>query len=364
MDNVNSGEKIALDARMINMSGIGIYIQNLIKAGIYDIALGNADDIKEYEGNIAVIDYKSKIYGIKEQLKFPYRKLKKLKPDILHVPHYNVPIFYRGRMFVTIHDITHLVLPDILPNKFAYIYAKIMLWTAAHKAEKIFTVSENTKSDIIKFFKIKPEKIVVTYSGVDLKEFKKKNKEEYEYLYSKYSIPRDKKVLMYVGNLKPHKNLKRLLEAFKDIDEIDNTILILVGKAFKNHNVNAYEKLYGISDKVVHTGVVSQAELVDFYNLADLFVFPSLYEGFGLPPLEAMACGTPVICSNTSSLPEITGNAAYSFDPTDTHELARAINIVLKDESLREALITAGYERCNIFKGDYVTQKTINAFYM
>ena len=161
MNNDNSDKKIVIDARMINMSGIGTYIQHLVKAGIYDIALGNEAEIKEYISDIDVIDYDSKIYGIKEQLKFPYRKLRKLKPDILHIPHYNVPIFYRGRMFVTIHDLTHIVMPEILPNKFAYIYAKIMLWIAVHKAEKIFTVSENTKKDIIKIFKVDPEKIVV-----------------------------------------------------------------------------------------------------------------------------------------------------------------------------------------------------------
>ena len=358
MKNRDINKKIAIDARMINMSGIGTYIQHLVKEGIYDIALGNKGEINEYISDIDVIDYKSKIYGIKEQIKFPYRNLRKLKPDILHIPHYNVPIFYRGRMFVTIHDLTHLVLPEILPNKFAYIYAKIMLWIAAHKAEKIFTVSENTKKDIIKYLKIDPQKIIVTYSGVDTEEFRKKDMSEYEYLYDRYSIPRNKKIIMYVGNLKPHKNLIRLLEAFKDIDEIDNTVLILVGKAFENHNVSNYEKLYCIEDIVIHTGVVNQKELIDFYNLADLFVFPSLYEGFGTPPLEAMACGTPVICSNTSSLPEVVGNAAYMFDPIASCELTDIINIVLKNKVLKESLITLGNKRCRIFEWKYVIKRT------
>ena len=124
--------KVAVDARMLKMSGIGTYIKNLMKNDCYQIALGNKEDIKELnkidENNI--IEFDSKIYGIKEQLKFPYKELKKMKPDILHVPHYNVPIFYRGKMVVTIHDLTHLKLKQFLPNKFAYLYAKFMMWVA------------------------------------------------------------------------------------------------------------------------------------------------------------------------------------------------------------------------------------------
>ena len=168
---------------------------------------------------------------------------------------------------------------------------------------------------------------------------------------------------MYVGNLKPHKNLKRLLEAFKDIDEIEDTVLILVGKAFENHNVNAYEKQYGIEDKVIHTGIVSQTELVDFYNLADLFVFPSLYEGFGIPPLEAMACGTLVTCSNTSSLPEVVGDSACIFDPLNIDEIKKTINKCLKDDLLMRELIKRGFERCNKFKWSDCVYKTVNNFY-
>jgi glycosyltransferase involved in cell wall biosynthesis len=351
---------VAIDARMIKMSGIGVYIQHLVKAGIYNIALGRTDEIEEYDNNLNILKYDAKIYGIKEQLKFPYRKLRKLKPDILHIPHYNVPIFYRGKMVVTIHDLTHLVLPEILPNKFAYLYARVMLWFATHKAEKIFTVSENTKNDIIKYYKVKPEKIIVTYNGVDLSNFKKEEKSKYEYLYKKYSIDEDKKILMYVGNLKPHKNLKRLLEAYKDIDNFGDTVLLLVGKAFDNHNISEIEKVYGIEDKVIHTGMVSNEELVDLYNLADLFVFPSLYEGFGIPPLEAMACGTPVVCSNNSSLPEVVGDAAYTFNPLNVNEIRKAINVVMGDNELRLNYIEKGFSRCSVFKWDECVDKTIH----
>ena len=324
--------KVAIDARMINMSGIGMYVQNLIKNDCYNIALGKKDEIESVSKNVKIIDYDSKIYGIKEQLKFPYRKLKKEKIDILHVPHYNIPIFYRGKMIVTIHDLTHLIYPEFLPNKFAYLYAKFMLWLATKKAYKILTVSENTKKDILKFFKVNPDKIEVIYNAVG-EEFVEKNNEELEYLYDKFKIPKNKKIILYVGNLKPHKNLERLLEAYSKIDNKEDTCIVLVGKAFANYNaLEDREKQLQIEKNVIHTGIVTQEELVDLYNLADVFVFPSLYEGFGLPVIEALSCGTPVICSNTSSLPEVGGDAVEYFDPLNVEEIKEKIEKELLSE--------------------------------
>ena len=330
--------KIAVDARMINMSGIGTYIQNLIKNNCYNIALGNLEELKKYEKYIdEEIEFNEKIYGIKEQLRFPYKKLKKLKPDVLHVPHYNVPIFYRGKMVVTIHDLTHLVHKEFLPNKFAYYYAKFMMWIAIKKATKIITVSENSKKDILKFFKVNPDKIEVIYNGISLDQFYKKEKKDINYLYQKYNIPENRKNILYVGNLKPHKNLERLLEAFSKITNKDDYNLILVGKAFKNYNVlEEKEKLLNINKNVIHTGIVSQEELVDFYNLSDLFMFPSLYEGFGLPVLEALACGTKVACSNSSSIPEVGGDFVDYFNPYSIDEIKEKIEKNLFDSKKSE----------------------------
>lgn len=218
--------KIAIDARMYNMSGIGTYIQNLIKHGAYDIALGKKDEL-EGIGLKEIVEFDSGIYGIKEQLKFPYKELKKLKPDILHVPHYNVPIFYKGDMVVTIHDLTHLVYSEFLGSKLKKLYAKIMMKIAIKKAKLILTVSENTKKDLIKYFKVDESKIKVTYLGVK-DELEEKQRDEIDYLYEKFNIPKDKKLLMYVGNLKPHKNLENLLIAFSKMKNATECSLILV----------------------------------------------------------------------------------------------------------------------------------------
>lgn len=331
-------KKIAVDARMIKMSGIGTYIQNLMKNGCYDVALGIKEDIQETDKTIETIDFKAGIYGIKEQLKFPYKKIKQANVDILHVPHYNVPIFYRGKMVVTIHDLTHLVYPEFLPNKLAYFYAKFMMWIAIKKASKIITVSENSKKDIMKHFKVNSEKIEVIYNAVG-EEFVKKEKKELEKIYNKYAVPKDKKILMYVGNLKPHKNLERLLEAYSKINNIEDTRLLLIGKSFEKYKVlEDKEKFLKIKDKVIHTGIVTQEELVDLYNLADLFIFPSLYEGFGIPILEALACGTNVICSNTSSVPEVGGDVVEYFDPYNIDEMKNKIEENLDKKTNNEEI--------------------------
>ena len=351
--------KIAIDARMINMSGIGSYIKSLMNQGIYEIAIGNESEIKAVQSDIDVIEFNERIYGIKEQLKFPTKELKKRGVDMLHIPHYNVPVFYRGDFCVTIHDLIHLVLPEFLPNKLAYYYAKIVIRHCVKKAKIIFTVSENSKNDIIRMFKADPSKIVVTYNCVD-SAFVHKEKSQVEYLRQKYGIPAGKKIIMYVGNLKPHKNLLRLMQAYSKVDN-EESCLVLVGKAFDNKDIDETIDRLALNGKVIKTGIVNRDELVDFYNLADLFAFPSLYEGFGIPPLEAMACGTPVISSNTSSLPEVVGDAAITFDPYNVEEIAEALKKGLNDTELRNEIIEKGYKRAERFAVQEIAQQTIAA---
>lgn len=235
-------------------------------------------------------------------------------------------------MIVTIHDLTHLVYKELFGSKIKILYAKMMMKIAIKKAKIVLTVSENTKKDLIKYFKVDENKIKVTYLGVK-EDVKEKPKQDIEYLYEKFKIPKNKKILMYVGNLKPHKNLERLLISFSEMEESENCILLLVGKAFENYKVlYDKEKELKIEDKVIHTGIVTNEELVDLYNLIDLFVFPSLYEGFGLPVIEAMACGAKVACSNSSSLLEVGGKCIPYFDPKDISDMKKVIEGELKRE--------------------------------
>lgn len=346
-------EKVAIDARMIESSGIGTYIRNLMGQGIYDVALGDEESIRKYDRDVTVIPFKDNIYGIGEQIHFPYRELKKLGITKLHSPHYNIPLFFRGKLVVTIHDLIHLRLPEYLPNKFAYGYAWIMLKTSAVKAKLILTVSEYTKKDITELLHISPEKIQVTYNALE-EGYRIKRKEEYAYLYKEYGIAEDEKILLYVGNLKPHKNLGRLIQAFSQIS-ILKARLILVGKEFSNQDIHREITRRNIQDKVIVAGKVSHSKLIDLYNFADVFVFPSLYEGFGFPPLEAMACGTVVACSNAASLPEVVGEAGFLFDPVDIEQMrAKIENALMLNKYTYDQMVKKGYERVSFYNKEKV----------
>lgn len=331
---------IAIDARMIEMSGIGTYIQNLIISDIYDVAIGDEKLIHKYNPRIKVISFDAKIYSLKEQLFFPFKKLKKYNVSLIHFPHYNAPIFCKIPFVSTIHDLTHLIFPNFMKNKLARIYSKILIKHSVKKSRHIITVSENSKKDIIDFFKVDKDKITVTYNAID-SDFHYSNS-DLSYLFEKYKIDSQKFIYLYVGNLKEHKNLSRLLKAYSQTKYLDKTVLILAGKAFESLDLKSYESKLNISSNVTHTGLISKGELVDLYNLANVFVFPSLYEGFGIPPIEAMACNTPVISSNTSSLPEILGDAALYFDPYSIEQITNALNNIYENEKLRLDLVQKG----------------------
>lgn len=348
-----NGKIIGIDARMIEASGIGVYIQHQMGLGIYDVAVGREVEIRKYDKDVRIIPFDAPIYSPKEQLTFPQKAIREAGVALMHFPHYNVPLPYRGKFVLTLHDLIYLVLPEMIGSPIKLAYAKTLMANALKRSEHVFTVSENSKKDLQHFFGTPPSKITITYNGVD-GDFREKEKAEVRYLLSKFGIPEDKKVLLYVGNLKPHKNLQRLLEAFKALNR-DDTILLLVGKAFRNLTLEQREAELGIKNRVIHTGLVSKEELIDLYNLADVFVFPSLYEGFGIPPLEAMACGTPVIAANNSSIPEAVGDAAILVDAADTAQITEAIRNLLDDQALAEEYIRRGKAQYRKFPWDNVT---------
>lgn len=351
------GKKIAIDARMIEMSGIGTYIQHLMGQGIYDIALGDENLIRKYDRNVKVIPFNEKIYSPGEQIHFPYGELGKENADLIHFPHYNVPFFYRGRYVVTVHDLIHIKYPQYLKNTVARLYAKKLMKHAIAHAGHIFTVSNCSKKDLMEYFQIPENEITVTYNATDNR-FHKKSLKEVGYLRDQYNIANNKKIILYVGNLKPHKNLRTLLEAYSKLKNRDHYVLLLVGKAFDHNQIQDTEALYGIERGVITTGKVDNETLVDLYNIADMFVLPSLYEGFGIPPLEAMACGTPVVCSNASSLPEVVGDAALLFDPLNAKELAKDIERLSEDKALYDKLVRRGFSRVGMFNWDRTVSRT------
>lgn len=323
---MNKGEnklRIGVDVRMLKSSGIGKVIENILirmipmKPEWEFYLLGKRDEIKEVlfanKDNMHIIECDCPIYSIKEQFIMPLKIPAGL--DCFWSPHYNVPIFYRGKLIVTIHDLAHLALKDINESFFKKIYANVMFRMATNKAEKIICDSNFTKSELIKYIpNVREDKITVIYCGVDEK-WKNIKREK---------SPHKKPYFVYVGNIKPHKNLHRLINAYKNVAGEIKQDLVLIGKrdGFITGDNNICAEIEGYEDRIIFTGYVPDKMLRQYIANAAALIFPSLYEGFGLPPLEAMAAGVPVIVSNVASMPEVCGEYATYFDPLDENDIA------------------------------------------
>jgi glycosyltransferase involved in cell wall biosynthesis len=312
-------------------------------------------------------------YGLKEQILMPL-KIWQAKLDLIHFPHFNVPIFCFSPLVITIHD---LILKKF-PTRRASTLGPIRYWlknlayclviySAVKRARKIIAVSNYTKEDILKYFKIKPEKVKVVYEGAPEKKIKNqkhiskiKNTYQKSKILKKYNIT--KQYLLYVGNAYPHKNLERLILAFKKLnkDYQGDLQLVLVGEL--DYFYQRLQKQFSGLKEVIFTDFVSDQELTALYQNASLYVFPSLCEGFGLPPLEAMAYQLPVIASETSCLPEVLGPAAIYFNPEDIEDMAKKIKQVLEDRALQEKLISEGKKRIEKYSWTKMAQEILEVY--
>jgi glycosyltransferase involved in cell wall biosynthesis len=316
----------------------------------------------ERDEPVEIIEVDQKHYSLGEQTKL-LKLLNELKPDLVHFPHFNHPILYKGRFVVTIHDLTLSQFAErrgFLRRQFY----KYVISHAAKKAEKILTVSEYVKRDLSREFSLAPDKIVVAYNGID-KRFKKITSPQALKKGEKYSLK--KPYLLSVGQWRSHKNLPRLAEAFSQIvqdkkwaSKID---LVFAGRIDPKYpQIVEKVKELGISDLVKFTGFVDDDDLPIIYNNALIFAFPSLSEGFGLPALEAQACGLPVVASDRTCLPEILGKGAVYFNPECVDEMAKKIKQVLEDEKLKDELIEKGQENTKRFSWKESAQKTLEVY--
>ena len=346
--------RIGIDARKLHDFGIGTYIRNLLQElakidqeNEYVLFtrpqdLGVAESLGE---NFRAVANRSGHYSIAEQISIPLAARRE-RLDLFHATHYVLPALTPSKSVVTIHDCIHLMFPDYLGQRLGYAYARASLYTAAHKSDRIFTVSEASKRDILKFFKVPPEKIVVTHNALDDRFRAAPSEEHVVQTRERYQLSHS--YLLYVGNIKPHKNLERLIEAFhlvRSEGRSELELLIIGDEISKLQALRRAVHKYDIHRYVRFLGYVPDKTLAVLYRLATVFVFPSLYEGFGLPPLEAMASGTPVVTSNVSSLPEVVGEAAVLVDPYSAEAIASGILKVLRSTHLREELRKRGLER-------------------
>jgi glycosyltransferase involved in cell wall biosynthesis len=260
---------------------------------------------------------------------------------------------------VVIYDLSPLIQRNAFKAGFQFRFDRQARHASKH-ADRIITISQSTKADLINLLGAKPEKISVVYPGYDDSFRPQVNHHELKALMSKYSI--DDRYILFTGALEPKKNLTRLVEAFVSLKKQGKTVhkLVIAGKrAWGDETVFQTVRRSGLESQVIFTGYVPQEELPLLMSGADVFVFPSLHEGFGIPPLEAMACGTPVITSNSSSLPEVVGDAGVLVNPYSVDEIAEAIYKVVSNRELREEMRRKGLERAKLFSWERAAQEIV-----
>jgi glycosyltransferase involved in cell wall biosynthesis len=349
--------RIAIDARKLHDYGIGTYVRNLVR----QLARQNGPDtyvvlcrrtdaafVRELGPKFEPLVEVAGTYSLLEQFSVPLA-LKRASIDLFHAPHYVVSPLTACPTVVTIHDCIHLRFPQYLPSRAAHLYARAMMTIAARRARRILTVSHASKEDILRYLKVPASKIEVIYNALDERLAASPTLDDISRVRERFLLTSP--FVLYAGNIKPHKNVDRLIEAFSILRRRGNDakLLIIGDEISKYPNLRRLVHRFQLHQYVRFLGFIPDETLAVLYRLATVFVFPSLYEGFGLPPLEAMASGTPVITSNVSSLPEVVGDAALLIDPMSPSAIAAAMARVLNDSALRQDLVRRGYERVKAF---------------
>ncbi|MDB5183187.1 MAG: glycosyl transferase family 1 [Candidatus Saccharibacteria bacterium] len=356
--------RIVIDARESGTS-TGRYIDKLIEhmhtlKPQHEIVVlakkHRLDFMKSVAPGFQTVETPFKEFSLGEQLGFR-KQIKSLKPDLVHFGKVEQPILYTGRAVTTMHDLTTVRFRN--PTKNAIVFKlkqqvyKIVNIIAAHKSRVLITPTQYVKNDVVKFAHIKPAKVTVTLESADA--------------ITGPATPvealKGKQFIMYIGRPMLHKNLGRLMDAFKIMQETNPELyLVLAGKKdplYDAHEKNAKEK--GIKN-IIFTGFISDGELKWLYQNTACYVFPSLSEGFGLPPLEAMIHGAPVASSNATCLPEVNGDAADYFDPLDSRGMAEVVLNIINNNAHAEELKQRGKVQVAKYSWDRMTKQTLEVY--
>ena len=292
--------------------------------------------------------------------------------DVLHSPGFVIPFFASCRRILTIADTTFITHAHS-HTFFKQIYFGLLMPLSIKRADSVISISKNTKSDILSIVNVEPNKIIPIYLAAD-DIFKKSSKERARsVLRRKYSHKGNgalseslrRPFLLFVGVIEPRKNIEGILHAFYELKDtlLKRHRLVIVGKkGWKCGSIFSLIESLGLRDRVIFTGYVPDEDLVNFYNAADILLYPSFYEGFGIPIVEAMSCGCPVITSDVSSMPELAGNAAMLVNPHNNHELVRAIASIFQDKSLRRKLISQGLVQSRRFSWKKCAEETLRVY--
>jgi glycosyltransferase involved in cell wall biosynthesis len=296
-----------------------------------------------------------------EQMRLPSLLIRD-QVDVLHAPGYIMPLAPGVPTVVTIPDVISFLLPRLCETA-NRLYFRLFLPAVSRRAGRIITMSESSRKDIIRVLGVDRVKIDVIHSGVHSSFVPIADESELRGIRAKYGLP--DRLVLFVGKLEPKKNIVRIIQAFSLLKEkyaIPHDLVIVGPKGWLFGDIFKAVDELRLHRRVHFLGHVPRSDLPYLYNAADVFVFPSLYEGFGFPPLEAMACGTPVVTSSVSAIPEMVGDGALMVEPTDVGAISRAVYSILTEENLREELREKGRQRVKLFSWTKTARKTLGVY--
>jgi alpha-1,3-rhamnosyl/mannosyltransferase len=366
--------RIGIDARKLQDFGIGTYVRNLIRALaridagglalVYALLVRPEDreQLADLPANFELVVESAPVYSIRELVTLSWQ-LWRQRLDLYHATHYVLPAALTSRVVVTIHDIIHLLYPEFLPSRMAFLYARRMIHHSLTRGDRIIAVSQNTRADLMQQFAVDGRKIEVIYNGVEDVFRQRLPDEEIERALRSLEISRP--YLLFVGNPKPHKNLDTVVQAYaqaRRLAPFDAPLVCVGNRSGSEFKIRQRAEHLGLGDQVRLLGHVAQEVLPAIYQGATLFLYPTLYEGFGLPVVEAMASGVAVITSNTSALKEIAQGYAHLVDPLDIPAMAKAIAQSMSDADHRAALARLGLRRAQDFRWEQTAARTLGVY--
>jgi len=284
--------------------------------------------------------------------------LRRIEADLVHGPVFVGPLLAPCPVVVTIHDLSFIRFPHLFRTA-NRLYLTVMTRLSARRARRLIAVSEHAATEAVTLLGVPRERIDVVYHGVD-PEFRPLPADDVAAFRRRRQLP--ERFLLFVGTLEPRKNLERLIEAFSRVDADDTKLVLVGGKGWLYEDLFEEVEALGLQEAVSFAGYVRSEELPFWYNAATALAYPSLYEGFGMPVTEAQACGTPVLTSNTSSLPEAAGDAALLVDPDDVEAIAGGLSRILRDDALREGLAARGLTHARAFDWSRTARRTTEVY--